>query len=198
MGVAVGDYLHNGRFSVFVTNFADEYNTLYRNDGDDGFTDVSFAANVAQVSRPYVGWGTSFFDLDNDTWLDLLASRPRLPADRHASVCARYRPPKLLPQPRGGAFATQRQRGGPEVARPRGAPRLHRTTDHVDVVVTTSTGRRVCVTRAARQPLYYGVAAATKGNPLAIGARPRRRLRAQTEKSAAANYLRRRPSLHFG
>src|SRR5205085_5290596 len=72
MGVAVGDYMHTGRFSIFVTNFADEYNTLYRNNGDYDFADVSAAAGVAQVSRPYVGWGTGFFDLDNDTWLDLL------------------------------------------------------------------------------------------------------------------------------
>src|SRR5688500_18877276 len=41
MGVAVGDYLHSGRFAIFTTNFADEYNTLYRNDGNFDFTDVS-------------------------------------------------------------------------------------------------------------------------------------------------------------
>ena len=51
MGVAVGDYMHTGHFAIFVTNFADEYNTLYRNDGDYSFTDASFAANVAQMSR---------------------------------------------------------------------------------------------------------------------------------------------------
>ena len=38
MGAAVGDYNHTGRFSIFVTNFADEYNTLYRNDGEYNFT----------------------------------------------------------------------------------------------------------------------------------------------------------------
>lgn len=72
MGVAVGDYLHTGRFAIFATNFVDEHNVLYRNDGNYNFTDVSFNAKVAQISRPYVGWGTGFFDLDNDTWLDLL------------------------------------------------------------------------------------------------------------------------------
>ena len=41
MGVAVGDYDNSGRFSLFVTNFSEEYNSLYHNDGDH-FTDVSF------------------------------------------------------------------------------------------------------------------------------------------------------------
>jgi len=44
MGVALGDYLNNGRLSLFVTNFSEEYNDLYRHDGDH-FTDVSFAVN---------------------------------------------------------------------------------------------------------------------------------------------------------
>jgi len=57
MGVAVGDYNHDGKFDLFVTNFDDDYNTLYRNDGNNSFTDVSYAAKVAAVSLPFVGWG---------------------------------------------------------------------------------------------------------------------------------------------
>jgi hypothetical protein len=71
MGVTVGDYDHDGRFDIFKTNFADEYNTLYHYDGNNSFTDVSYAAKVAAVSLPYVGWGTKFFDYDNDGWVDL-------------------------------------------------------------------------------------------------------------------------------
>ena len=52
MGVAVGDYLHTGNFSIYTTNFVDEYNTLYRNNGNYDFLDVSFTAKVAQVTRP--------------------------------------------------------------------------------------------------------------------------------------------------
>ena len=72
MGVAVGDYRGTGRFSLFITNFAEEYNALYRNDGDH-FTDDSFRSNTAPSSLPYVGWGTAFFDYDNDGLLDLIA-----------------------------------------------------------------------------------------------------------------------------
>ncbi len=74
MGVAVGDYDHDGKFDIFVTNFADEYNTLYRGGARLNFTDVSYAAKLAEVALPLVGWGTEFFDYDNDGWVDLFVA----------------------------------------------------------------------------------------------------------------------------
>ncbi|HSL52759.1 MAG TPA: CRTAC1 family protein [Pyrinomonadaceae bacterium] len=71
MGLAVGDYDNDGRVDFHVTNFSDDSNTLYHNDGDDNFTDVTFQAGVGEVSIPFLGWGTSFLDFDNDGWLDL-------------------------------------------------------------------------------------------------------------------------------
>ncbi len=71
MGVTVADYDHDGRLDLFVTNFDDDYNTLYRNEGRGSFADASYAAKVAAVSLPYVGWGTKFFDYDSDGWVDL-------------------------------------------------------------------------------------------------------------------------------
>ena len=91
MGATAGDYDHDGRLDIFITNFADEYNTLYHNDGPNSFTDVSYAAKVAAVSLPYVGWGTKFFDYDNDGWVDIFVANghvyPQLPS---------YRQPRLL------------------------------------------------------------------------------------------------------
>jgi len=93
MGVTVGDYDHDGKLDLFVTNFADEYNTLYHNNGKNSFTDLSFAAKVAAVSLPYVGWGTKFFDYDNDGWVDLLVANghvyPQLPGYRQRRLLHR-------------------------------------------------------------------------------------------------------------
>jgi hypothetical protein len=93
MGVTVGDYNHDGRLDLFVTNFDDDYNTLYRNDGRGSFTDVSHAARVAAVSLPYVGWGTKFFDYDNDGWVDLFVANghvyPQIPSYRQRNFIHR-------------------------------------------------------------------------------------------------------------
>jgi len=77
MGVDFGDYVHSGRLSFFVTHFEEQPNSLYRNMGTKGFDDVSWTSGVGQPSYPYVGWGTAFFDMDNDTWLDLLVANGR-------------------------------------------------------------------------------------------------------------------------
>ena len=71
MGVAVGDYLHTGKMSLFVSHFDNEYATLYRNDGAMNFTDVSTPSGVEKATRGSVGWGDAFVDFDNDGWLDL-------------------------------------------------------------------------------------------------------------------------------
>ena len=72
MGVAIGDYDNDGRDDIHITNFADDFNVLYRNEDGMSFEDVSFKTGIARVSIPFLGWGTSFFDYDNDGWLDLL------------------------------------------------------------------------------------------------------------------------------
>jgi hypothetical protein len=97
MGVAIGDYNHTGRPSLYITNFSDENNALYRNDGDWDFHDVSYPAGVALPSLPWVKWGDAFVDLDNDGWLDLIAVSGHIyPQVDTLPSGGGYRQPKLL------------------------------------------------------------------------------------------------------
>ena len=72
MGIAYGDYDHTGHLSIVNTDFADDYNVLYQNDGTGNFTDISSQANIARASIPFVSFADGFLDYDNDGWLDLL------------------------------------------------------------------------------------------------------------------------------
>ena len=74
MGIAVGDYNRDGKVDFYITNFSDDYNALYRNDGDGNFSDVTARAGIAAVTLPFLGWGTGFLDYDNDGLLDIFAA----------------------------------------------------------------------------------------------------------------------------
>jgi len=91
MGVTLGDYDHDGLLDLFITNFDDEHNVLYRNAGKGSFVDVSYESGLAMISLPYVGWGTKFFDFDNDGWVDLFVANGHAYPQRD-----RYRQRKLL------------------------------------------------------------------------------------------------------
>jgi hypothetical protein len=179
MGVAVGDYLHTGRFSIFVTNFVDEYDTLYRNDGDYSFTDVALAAKVAQSSRPYVKWGTGFVDFDNDTWLDLFVVNGHVyPQIDAQPLGARYRQPKLLHMNLGdGNFCDAGKQAGPALTEPRasrGAAFGDLDNDgNIDVVVGDLDGPPMILHNDSSSGNHWITfeLGAIKGNPLAIGAR---------------------------
>ncbi len=71
MGIAWGDDDADGDLDLFVTNFSEDYNTLYRNHGGGLFSDVTAPAGLRQVSLSRLGWGTLMLDLDLDGRLDL-------------------------------------------------------------------------------------------------------------------------------
>ena len=92
MGLTVGDYNNDGRPDIFITNFVEQSNTLYENDGDNLFFDQTTSVGLDPVGFNYSGWGTKFFDFDNDGWLDLFVTNGhtderlelRFPADTYA------------------------------------------------------------------------------------------------------------------
>ena len=107
MGITVGDYDRDGRLDLAVTNFSDDYDTIYRRGPDGTFTDVSRQARTAEANMPYVGWGTKFFDYDNDGWLDFFVANGHVyPQVEGAYPGGLYRQPKLLYRNlKNGAFA---------------------------------------------------------------------------------------------
>jgi hypothetical protein len=115
MGIAIGDYNHSGRPSIYVTEFTDEPNTLFRNDGDWNFEDVSYKAGVALPSLKPVKWGDAFVDLDNDGWLDLFAVSGHVyPQMDSVASAGGYAQPKILQMNQGnGTFCDAVSQAGP-------------------------------------------------------------------------------------
>jgi hypothetical protein len=74
MGVDAGDFDGNGTDDVFVTHLMDETNTLYVNLGEALFEDRTREAGLGMPGRRFTGFGTFFFDYDNDGWLDLFVA----------------------------------------------------------------------------------------------------------------------------
>lgn len=74
MGADVGDYDGDGLPDLFVTNFSDDYYTLYHHEADNRFIDVSTRSGIGTATWNYLGWGTGFLDYDNDGLLDIFCS----------------------------------------------------------------------------------------------------------------------------
>src|SRR6185312_14603247 len=74
MGVDAADFDGNGTEDIFVTHLMDETNTLYVNLGKGLFEDRTREADLGMPGHRFTGFGTLFFDYDNDGWLDLLVA----------------------------------------------------------------------------------------------------------------------------
>jgi hypothetical protein len=74
MGVDAADYDDDGREDLFVSNFSNDYNTLYRNSGAFLFDDVTRSLALAEASWWTLGWGTKLFDADCDGDLDIVVA----------------------------------------------------------------------------------------------------------------------------
>jgi hypothetical protein len=74
MGIAAGDYDRDGDQDLLVTNFSHDHNTLYQNQGDGTFRDLSYATLLGRASLAQLGWGPVFFDWDHDGDEDLFVA----------------------------------------------------------------------------------------------------------------------------
>jgi enediyne biosynthesis protein E4 len=120
MGVALGDYLHEGRMSILVSHFDSEYAALYHNDGEMSFSDVSSRSGTMKSSRGYVQWGDAFVDFSNDGWPDIfIVSGHVYPQVDTIPNGSRYREPAvLLLNRRDGTFEDIGKRAGAAIQVP--------------------------------------------------------------------------------
>ena len=104
MGADFGDYDQDGDPDLYVTHFFTETNTLYRNEGGARFSDVTTTAGLAAATVEMLGWGTRFFDYDNDGRLDLLVANGHVyPQVDQAETGTTYRQPNQLFRNEGGS-----------------------------------------------------------------------------------------------
>jgi len=120
MGIAYGDYLHNGRMSLVLSHFDNEYAALYRNEGAMNFTDASLASGIARGTQGFVGWGDAFVDFANNGWQDFfLVNGHVYPQVDQAHLALKYQEPKLLfLNQRDGTFRNISNRVGPDLQSP--------------------------------------------------------------------------------
>jgi len=179
MGIALGDYLHTGREDISVTNFEDENDLLYRNDGDWNFTEVSYPSGIALASLPWVKWGNVFADLDNDGWVDLFTVGGHVyPQVDGLPAGGGYRQPKLLSMnERNGNFCDASDQAGPALKEKRvsrGVAVGDLFNDgNIDIVVNDLDGSPM-VLRNHGIPGHHWVSfelAGTKSNRMALNAR---------------------------
>jgi hypothetical protein len=116
MGATIGDFNGDGRPDIFKTNFSDDTSTLYRNNGDGTFDDVTSAAGLGLYTK-YLGWGTMFFDFDNDGWPDLLLVNGHVyPEVDKNNLGSNYQEPRILYHNLGkGNFADISAGAGPGI-----------------------------------------------------------------------------------
>lgn len=120
MGVDAEDVDGDGLPELFVTNFQNEYNTLYQNLGKGTFMDSTPYFGLAADTTPWVGWGTALADFDNDGWPDNFVANGHVDDNRKLlGESVEYEEPALLFWNKGGKrFRLATRDAGPYFDKP--------------------------------------------------------------------------------
>jgi enediyne biosynthesis protein E4 len=179
MGVDAADFSHDGRLDLFVTNFTFQYDTLYWNQGAQGFADISAPAGIEERTHINVGWGTAFFDPANTGWQDVLVANghvfPQVDAIKGA---APYRENIQL-------FRNNHDRTFTDISEPAGLNKLYPASwrgaafgdvtnnGKIDVVILDEDGPPILLMNRTASNNHAAVfhLVGTKSNKAAIGAR---------------------------
>lgn len=208
MGVAAADYDADGRSDLFVTNFAADTNTLYRNALGGQFRDATVIAGLATATA-FVGWGTEFLDFDLDGWPDIFVANGHVaPSVDRAGIGETFAQPRLLFWNRGdGKFHPISTRAGSafSAAHPsRGAATgdLDNDGDAEIVVLNIGQSPSLLQDRSERPANWLLVRAVARSGGDAVGARVTVRsggLQSTSEVRSGGGYLSQSDlRLHFG
>ena len=177
MGVAAADYDGDGRNDLFVTNFAADTNTLYRNATAGHFRDATAMTGLATVTA-FVGWGAEFLDFDLDGWPDIFVANGHVaPSVNEAGIGETFAQPRLLFWNRGdGRFHPISAQAGSAIsaAHPsRGAATGDLDNDGGVEVVVVNVGQppSLLLDRSDRSANWLIVRAVAESGGDAIGAR---------------------------
>jgi hypothetical protein len=97
MGIDAGDFDNDGDEDLVMTELTSQGFNLYENDGSARFRDRGAVSGLGPASTPYTGWGTSWFDYDNDGWLDTFSANGTIiELEGHEEVAFPYDQERLL------------------------------------------------------------------------------------------------------
>jgi hypothetical protein len=145
MGVDFADYNNDGWPDLLVTDLANQRYALYKNNGDASFSYSTFSTGLGRITMLHSGWGTRFFDYDNDGWKDLIVAQGHdLDTVEINYPNLRYKEPMLLLRNTGTGFVDVSAQSG-AVFQQRWLGRGLAVGDidndgRIDVVVSTNDG----------------------------------------------------------
>ncbi|HET9886805.1 MAG TPA: CRTAC1 family protein [bacterium] len=179
MGVSAADYDNDGWIDLFVTNYVNEPNTLFHNEGDGFFLDVSAASKLGPMSLPLVGWGTDFFDYDLDGFDDLLVANGHTESEaERVDPTTTYKQRACLCRNRGdGTFEDTTSSDAPALSTPRaGRGAAFGDLDNdgdTDVIIVNQNDRAIVLENAGGTGHHWiGIRTrGTKSNRDGVGAR---------------------------
>jgi hypothetical protein len=178
MGVDAADYDQDGWIDLFEANVDQEMYSLYHNDKDEVFSDVSNPNGIGVATRLISGWGLKFLDYDNDGDLDLLLcnGHPDDTVEKRIEG-VKFREPMLLFRNTGKGFQNVSQQSGPAFSKPLAARGLaigdFDNDGAVDLLISQNNGAPILLRNlAGRENHWLGIRlVGTKSNIDAVGAK---------------------------